>query len=98
MMHRFLNVGDGLVTTKGKKMIFSTNLPSIRDIDPALVRPGRCFDIVTFGELNKQEAKALAEKLGVTLTEDKKTYSLAEIFNQQSEQAKTAKERKVGFI
>ena len=27
MMHRFLNVGDGLVTTKGKKMIFSTNLP-----------------------------------------------------------------------
>lgn len=98
MMHRFLNVGDGLVTTKGKKMIFSTNLPSIRDIDSALVRPGRCFDIVTFGELNKQEAKALAEKLGVTLTEDKKTYSLAEIFNQQSETAKTASNRKVGFI
>ena len=41
MMHRFLNVGDGLVTTKGKKLIFSTNLPSIRDIDDALVRPGR---------------------------------------------------------
>jgi ATP-dependent 26S proteasome regulatory subunit len=48
MMHRFLNVGDGLVTTKGKKLIFSTNLPSIRDVDSALVRPGRCFDILNF--------------------------------------------------
>ena len=38
MMHRFLNVGDGLVTTKGKKLIFSTNLPSVRDIDPEIGR------------------------------------------------------------
>jgi ATP-dependent 26S proteasome regulatory subunit len=99
MMHRFLNVGDGLVTTKGKKMIFSTNLPSIRDIDSALIRPGRCFDIVTFGELTKEEAKALATKLNVSLVEDKKSYSLAEIFNQQSEQTKASKtNRKVGFI
>jgi hypothetical protein len=36
MMHKFLNVGDGLVTTRNKKLIFSTNLPSIRDIDSAL--------------------------------------------------------------
>jgi hypothetical protein len=98
MMHRFLNVGDGLVTTKGKKMIFSTNLPSIRDIDSALVRPGRCFDIVTFGELTKEEAVALADKLGVELKEVKQKYTLAEIFNQQSDQAKTAKTRKVGFV
>lgn len=98
MMHRFLNVGDGLVTTKGKKMIFSTNLPSIRDIDSALVRPGRCFDIVTFGELSKEDATILSKKLGVTLTQDKSKYSLAEIFNQQSEQTKSASNRKVGFI
>jgi hypothetical protein len=98
MMHRFLNVGDGLVTTKGKKMIFSTNLPSIRDIDSALVRPGRCFDIVTFGELSKEDATILSKKLGVSLTQDKAKYSLAEIFNQQSEQTKSASNRKVGFI
>jgi ATP-dependent 26S proteasome regulatory subunit len=99
MMHRFLNVGDGLVTTKGKKMIFSTNLPSIRDIDSALVRPGRCFDIVTFGELSKEEAKTLADKLNVELVGDKTKYTLAEIFNQVSEQTHTAKtNRKVGFI
>ena len=98
MMHRFLNVGDGLVTTKGKKLIFSTNLPSIRDIDSALIRPGRCFDILTFGELSSDEATALAKKLGVELVGGKDKYSLAEVFNQQSEQAKIASNRKVGFL
>lgn len=103
MMHRFLNVGDGLVTTKGKKMIFSTNLPSIRDIDSALVRPGRCFDILEFKPLSLQQATILADKLGGTVPNRKDgevcEFSLAELFNQQSEHAKTAKtSRKVGFI
>ena len=99
MMHRFLNVGDGLVTTKGKKMIFSTNLPSIRDIDSALIRPGRCFDIVTFDVLNADAAKSLAKKLKVKLPEVKDTYSIAEVFNQQSDNTKkSSATRKVGFI
>lgn len=104
MMHRFLNVGDGLVTTKGKKMIFSTNLPSIRDIDSALIRPGRCFDIVTFDSLDVQQAIKLADKLGVKLPvrprgKETEKYSIAEVFNQQSEQTQNAKSnRKVGFI
>ena len=99
MMHRFLNVGDGLVTTKGKKMIFSTNLPSIRDIDSALVRPGRCFDIVHFDVLSESEANALAKKLGVNLpaSGDGK-YSIAEIFNQQKQSTVKKLERKVGFV
>ena len=103
MMHRFLNVGDGLVTTKGKKMIFSTNLPSIRDIDSALVRPGRCFDVVEFKPLSLFDANKLAEKLGGKVPERKAgeivEFSIAEIFNIQSEQTHTAKtNRKVGFI
>jgi len=96
MMHRFLTVGDGLVTTKCKKIIFSTNLPSIRDIDSALVRPGRCFDIVTFDELNYDEAVSLAKRLGAGEIEEGKTkYSIAEIFNKQSNKPT---DRKVGFI
>jgi hypothetical protein len=98
MMHRFLNVGDGLVTTKGKKMIFSTNLPSIRDIDSALVRPGRCFDILTFDTLSQDDADKLAAKLGVEVEHDKKDYSLAEIFNKQTHAAAASTNRKVGFI
>jgi hypothetical protein len=95
MMHRFLNVGDGLVTTKGKKMIFSTNLPSIRDIDSALVRPGRCFDIVTFDELTQEDSAKLAKKLDVKLDGIKPKWSIAEIFNKQINKPK---ERKMGFV
>jgi len=104
MMHRFLNVGDGLVTTKGKKMVFSTNLPSIRDIDSALVRPGRCFDILTFDQLTLVQAQALADKLEVTLPsrpagKDNEKYSIAEVFHvQQHDASKTSSNRKVGFI
>jgi len=98
MMHRFLNVGDGLVTTKGKKMIFSTNLPSIRDVDSALVRPGRCFDIVTFSELSFGDAEKLAKRLNVTLPEIKDTYSIAEVFNEKTEGMTKATNRKVGFM
>jgi hypothetical protein len=99
MMHRFLNVGDGLVTTKGKKMIFSTNLPSIRDIDSALVRPGRCFDIVEFKPLSLFHAKQLADKLGGKVPDrvggEVAEYSIAEIFNTQINKPK---QRKVGFL
>jgi len=100
MMHRFLNVGDGLVTTKGKKMIFSTNLPSIRDIDSALVRPGRCFDILTFEELSIKQANILADKLGVTIPvrsrgQETLNYSLAEVFHEQNNKPK---DRKMGFV
>jgi SpoVK/Ycf46/Vps4 family AAA+-type ATPase len=103
MMHRFLNVGDGLVTTKGKKMIFSTNLPSIRDIDSALVRPGRCFDVVEFKPLSIFAANKLAEKLGATVPKrnagEVVEFSIAELFNQQSEStSKSQVNRKVGFI
>ena len=103
MMHRFLNVGDGLVTTKGKKMIFSTNLPSIRDVDSALVRPGRCFDILTFDTLNVEQANNLAKRLGVTLGvrkrgDETKPYSIAEVFNKKTEGMNVASNRKVGFI
>ena len=99
MMHRFLNVGDGLVTTKGKKMIFSTNLPSINDIDSALVRPGRCFDIVTFSPLVKDDAIKLAMKLNVDLPNSKDTkYSIAEVFNQKTAGMNSASNRKIGFM
>jgi len=99
MMHRFLNVGDGLISLKGKKMIFSTNLPSISDVDPALVRPGRCFDIVTFENYTKEQAKNLADKLDIPFVpkdKDSDTYSLAEIFFKQKNT--NPKTRKLGFF
>lgn len=55
MMHRFLNISDGLVSASNKKLIFSTNLPSSNDIDTALTRNGRCFDVINFRHLNEME-------------------------------------------
>jgi hypothetical protein len=98
MMHKFLNVGDGLVTTKNKKMVFSTNLPSISDIDPALVRPGRCYDILKFEELNQTQAEALADKMGVTIEGTREKWSIADVFFEQNTNVNKPTERKMGFV
>lgn len=95
MMHRFLNVSDGLVSVKGKKIIFTTNLPTIKDIDDALIRPGRCFDTVKFDTLTYEQAMILANKIGLELLERKDSYTVAEIFNKKK--SKTIKQN-VGFI
>lgn len=96
-MHKFLNVGDGLVTAVNKKMIFSTNLPSIKDIDPALIRPGRCFDIVRFDNLTQDQAVVLADKVGVPLDGERDKWSIADVFHKQVE-APRAPKRKLGFV
>lgn len=98
MMHKFLNVGDGLVTTRNKKMIFSTNLPSVREVDPALIRPGRCFDILEFRSLNQNEAKKLGKKVDIKIDETKKEFTLAELFHSVQHTNERAKSRKVGFL
>lgn len=95
MMHRFLNVSDGLVSAEGKKLVFSTNLPSIRDIDSALMRPGRCFDVVTFTSLTRDEAKVVAAELKIDLP-DGKEFTLAELFNQSNSAKRES--RPLGFI
>lgn len=92
MMSRFLNVGDGLVSMPHKKIVFSTNLPSISDIDPALTRAGRCYGVLQFRELNKEEAIAVC---GENIPQKDK-FSLGELFNHQSSIG-NSKVNKVGF-
>lgn len=79
VMHKFLNVGDGLISTAGKKIVFSTNLPSVRDIDDALLRPGRCFDILRFDKLTPEQAKAIRPEYGG----DENAITLAELLNTE---------------
>lgn len=98
MMHRFLNVGDGLITIRGKKLIFSTNLPSIKNIDSALTRPGRCFDIITFDNYTDTQAAQLAKKMKINFKPEKgKKYSLAEMFHKQRN-SKIIQPPKMGFV
>ena len=62
-LHRFLTIADGVVRAQGRKIIFSTNLPNVGDLDDALVRPGRCFAHVNVRNLTAPEAQALAEDI-----------------------------------
>ncbi len=95
MMHRFLNVSDGLVSAEGKKLVFSTNLPSVRDIDEALMRPGRCFDVIEFRALTRSEASTVAKTIGVQVP-DGDSITLAQLFGQPS--IKQKKNKKIGFV
>ncbi|MBX3703410.1 MAG: ATP-binding protein, partial [Steroidobacteraceae bacterium] len=55
-LHRFLTVADGVVQALGRKIIFTTNLHNIGDIDEALIRPGRCYALVRTRGLAHEEA------------------------------------------
>lgn len=62
-LHRFLAIADGVVRALGRKIIFTTNLPNVGDIDEALLRPGRCFAMLRTRALEREEARRLVEVL-----------------------------------
>ena len=62
-LHRFLGIADGVVRAQSRKVIFTTNLPNINDIDDALLRPGRCYAVKNLRSLEPGEALRLAEKI-----------------------------------
>jgi SpoVK/Ycf46/Vps4 family AAA+-type ATPase len=91
-LHRFLCVADGVVRALGRKIIFTTNLPNIGDIDEALVRPGRCFAVLRTRNLERPEAQRLLAKVvngdaaraAVALPPDGRAVSLASVFRAVS--------------
>ena len=90
-LHRFLTIADGVVRSQGRKIIFSTNLPNVGDLDEALIRPGRCFAHVHVRNLTAAEAQALAEEIasgdekklsraGALVADHGRKRSLAEVY------------------
>ena len=90
-LHKFLTIADGIVRAQGRKIVFSTNLPNVGDLDDALVRPGRCFGRVLTRKLSWCEAMALMDSLSLPdqshadstppLTEKPNaSYALAELY------------------
>lgn len=62
-LHRFLGIADGVVRAQSRKVIFTTNLPNINDIDDALLRPGRCHAVKNLRNLEPDEALRLAARI-----------------------------------
>lgn len=97
LMSRFLNMGDGLMGFTKKKLIFTTNLPNVADIDSALTRPGRCFDIMQFRNLDRNESDILCNKIGSNVP-DGQSFSVSELFANQRNEVVAPKKSGFGFI
>jgi len=81
-LYSLLSISSGLLSNqiKGKKIILTSNLPNIKDLDDALVRPGRCFALVKTKKLDKEDSRKFAKLVNKKLP-DKKVFTLAEIYN-----------------
>lgn len=93
LMSRFLNISDGLIKLPNKKIVFTTNIGDFNKVDQALMRPGRCFDVLHTRALNLDEARAAARAAGLPLPFEGDEYTLAELFNGRQR----AETRKIGF-
>ncbi len=88
VISKILNISDGLIKLPKKKLIFTTNLKNVSDIDPAIIRPGRCFDVMEFREMSRTEAEAVLKFIGgpaLPVADAKKTYTLAQLFALKEE-------------
>lgn len=63
-MTRLLSLTNGLDNSEQVKVIISTNLDNIEKVDKALLRPGRCFDILSFRNLTVEEAQKARAAIG----------------------------------
>jgi hypothetical protein len=91
-LHRFLAIADGVVRAQGRKIIFSTNLPNVGDLDEALTRPGRCYARIFARPLSPAESERLllrlcngeqgiaGEAMKLLSQQERATHSLAEIY------------------
>lgn len=87
-MAELLNATSGIVSDTNSKFILSTNLKDTDDIDPALLRQGRCFDILCFRDLTAAESAIIRKARGLKPREfdPKRKYRLAEVLNSASTQ------------
>lgn len=80
-MSEILNATSGIASDMHSKFILSTNLKDISDIDPALLRPGRCFDVLCFRDLSAEEATLVRSARGMEPRDfqNNRRYKLAEV-------------------
>lgn len=78
-MSGLLNISSGIATS-GVKIVISTNLSGVNKVDQALIRPGRCHEVLKFELLDAQQAndaRAVLDLEPVEFTADKLSLSQA---------------------
>lgn len=91
-----LQIGDGLLGEFAKVQVLATANCTLRELDPALTRPGRLIGWREFRRLTRREADRLAVAKGLRLPEQP-DFSLAEIYNAPAGAPISAGTRHIGF-
>ena len=103
IMYHLLGLSDGLIQSFNKKIIISTNLSNLQNIDEAIVRKGRCFDIINFRLLLWDEVIEFFKQNGykeIINKIEEKEYSLADLYyilNNKKDKEIKVKYKKTGF-
>ena len=92
-----LNIGDGFLGDHLKLHVIATTNVPIRELDPAVTRPGRLMGAREFPRLSRDAALRLAEVRGVASLPEQADYSLAEIYCHAPNTCKLPTMRRVGF-
>jgi hypothetical protein len=91
-----LNIADGFLGEHLSLHVVATTNAPIRQLDPALLRPGRLMGTREFRRLNRDEALRLAKAKGLPLP-DQQDYSLAEIYCAGASGPVPNAARQIGF-
>ena len=91
-----LNIGDGFLGEHLKLHVIATTNSPVRQLDPALLRPGRLMGTREFRRLSRPEAQRLAEAKGLALP-DQADFSLAELYCSAVGNPSLNGDRQMGF-
>jgi hypothetical protein len=92
-----LNVADGFLGDHLQLHIIATTNVPIRELDPAVTRPGRLLGAREFPRLSRDAALRLAEVKGIHVLPEQQDYSLAEIYCHAPNSCQLPQARRFGF-
>lgn len=93
IMNKFLSLSEGIIDISNKKIIFTANIDKDR-IDPALIRPGRCYDVLEFRPYTMVEAAQVVKDAELPSDQIYNGITIAELFHNKTQYKK---KKKLGF-
>jgi hypothetical protein len=91
-----LNLADGFLGDHLKLHVIATTNAPVRELDPALLRPGRLVGARAFRRLTRLEAQRLADAKGLALP-DQEDFSVAELYCGAVSSPALSAGRQIGF-
>lgn len=91
-----LNMSDGLMSDIFNIKFICTFNTDIKNVDEALLRPGRCFVKYEFKALSEEKTKNLLHSIGKDV-ENPGEMTLAQIYNYSESETKDKPKKKIGF-